>query len=69
MKHETEINHLKNKINKLEMDFAAFASLLFEAGIVEAVEENGIPVFKVKKVKLEEVQDEQPTDKSKSNSE
>ena len=57
MKHETEINHLKNKINKLEMDFAAFASLLFEAGIVEAVEENGIPVFKVKKVKLD---DEQP---------
>lgn len=54
MKHETEINYLKNKIAKLELDFAAFASLLIEAGVVSVVEENGQPVFKVQRVKLDD---------------
>lgn len=54
MKHETEINHLKNVIKKLEADFAGFASLLFEAGIVEAKEVDGQLVYKVNKVKLDE---------------
>lgn len=53
MKHETEINYLKNKIKKLEMDFAGFASLLIQAGLVEVVEEDGQQVFKVNKVKLD----------------
>jgi predicted transcriptional regulator with HTH domain len=50
----TEINYVKNKVAKLETDFAAFASLLIQAGIVEVVEEDGEQVFKVNKVKLEE---------------
>ena len=54
MKHETEINYVKNRIKKLETDFAAFASLLIQAGIVEVALEDGNQVFKVKKVKLDE---------------
>ena len=49
----TEINYVKKKIVKLENDFAAFASLLIQAGVVEVVEENGEQVFKVNKVKLD----------------
>jgi predicted transcriptional regulator with HTH domain len=48
------MNYVKNKVAKLETDFAAFASLLIQAGIVEVVEEDGEQVFKVNKVKLEE---------------
>ena len=54
MKHETEINYVKNRIKKLEMDFAAFASLLIQAGIVEIAEEDGQQVFRVKQVKFED---------------
>ena len=54
MKHETEINYVKNKIQKLELDFAGFASLLIQAGIVEVVEQDGGQVFKVNRVKLDE---------------
>ena len=57
MKHETEINYVKNKIQKLELDFAGFAGLLIQAGIVEVAEQDGQQVFKVNKVKLD---DEQP---------
>ena len=49
----TEITYLKKKIAKLETDFAAFASLLIQAGIVEVVDEGGEQVFKVNKVKLD----------------
>jgi hypothetical protein len=49
----TEINYVKNKVAKLETDFAAFASLLIQAGIVEVMEEDGEQVFKVNKVKLD----------------
>ena len=49
----TEIAYLKKKIAKLETDFAAFASLLIQAGIVQVVEEKGEQVFKVNKVKLD----------------
>lgn len=49
----TEIQYVKKKITKLETDFAAFASLLIEAGIVEVVEENNERVFRVKKVKTD----------------
>ena len=49
----TEIQYVKKKITKLETDFAAFASLLIEAGIVEVVEENGERIFRVKKVKTD----------------
>lgn len=54
MKHETEINYVKNRIKELETDFAAFASLLIQAGIVEIGIENNEQVFKVKKVKFDE---------------
>ena len=54
MKHETEINYVKNRIKKLEMDFAGFASLLIQAGIVEIATEDGQQVFRVKKVKFED---------------
>ena len=49
------MKYVKNKIEKLEeeTDFAAFASLLIQAGVVEVVEENGEQVFKVNKVKLD----------------
>ena len=53
MKHETEINYLKNVIKKLEMDFAGFASLLIQAGIVEVAEQDGQQVFKVNKVVID----------------
>ena len=48
----TEIQYLKKRIVKLEMDFAGFASLLIQAGIVEVIDEDGQQVFKVNKVKL-----------------
>ena len=54
MKHETEINYVKKKIQKLEADFAGFASLLIESGIVEVEEQNGELRYKVNKVKLNE---------------
>ena len=47
------MKYVKNKVAKLETDFAAFASLLIQAGIVEVVEEDGEQVFKVNKVKLD----------------
>lgn len=49
----TEIQYLKKRINKLEIDFAAFASLLIQAGLVEVTEEDGQSVFKVHKVKTD----------------
>ena len=54
MKHETEINYVKNRIKKLETDFAAFATLLIEARIVEVVQEDNQQVFKVNKVMLDD---------------
>jgi predicted transcriptional regulator with HTH domain len=54
MKHETELNYVKNKIKKLEDDFAGFASLLIESGVVEVEEQNGVLHYKVNKVKLKE---------------
>ena len=57
MKHETELNYVKNKIKKLEDDFAGFASLLVESGIVEVVYKDNDFRYKVNKVKIE---DEQP---------
>ena len=54
MKRETEINYVKKRIQKLEVDFAAFASLLIQAGVVEVAIEDGQQVFKVNKVKLED---------------
>ena len=50
----TEIAYVKNRIQKLEKDFAAFASLLIQAGIVEVKEEDGVQVYAVNKVKLDE---------------
>ena len=50
----TEMQYVKNRIQKLEKDFAAFASLLIQAGIVEVKEEDGIQVYAVNKVKLED---------------
>jgi len=40
VKHETEINYVKNKIKKLEEDFTSFTSLLIESGIIEIDPEN-----------------------------
>jgi hypothetical protein len=48
------MQYVKNRINKLEKDFAAFASLLIQAGIVEVKEEDGVQVYAVNKVKLDE---------------
>jgi hypothetical protein len=50
----TEIAYVKNKIKKLEEDFAGFASLLIESGIVEVQYEGTEFVYKVNKVKLDE---------------
>ena len=47
------MQYVKKKIDKLENDFAAFAGLLIQAGIIEVVEENGEQVFKVNKVKID----------------
>tara|TARA_R110000822_G_scaffold203135_2_gene340087 strand:+ start:2792 stop:2953 length:162 start_codon:yes stop_codon:yes gene_type:complete len=49
----TEIQYLKKRIAKLEVDFGAFASLLIQADIVRVEEEDGQQVFKVNKVKLD----------------
>ena len=49
----TEITYLKKKIAQLETDFASFASLLIQAGLIEVVEEDGQRIFKVNKVKLD----------------
>ena len=54
MKHETEINHLKNIIKKLEVDIAGFGGLLIQAGIVEVAEAEGELIYKVNKVKIDE---------------
>jgi len=48
------MQYVKNRIQKLEKDFAAFASLLIQAGIVEVKEEDGVQVYAVNKVKLDE---------------
>ena len=48
----TEIQHLKKRITKLEQDLGAFASLLIHAGIVEVVEVEGQKVYRVNPVKL-----------------
>jgi hypothetical protein len=50
----TEMQYVKNRINKLEKDFAAFASLLIQANIVRVEEEDGVQVFKINQVKLDE---------------
>lgn len=50
----TELNYVKNKIKKLEEDFAGFASLLIDAGIVEIQYEGQEFVYKVHKVKLDD---------------
>jgi hypothetical protein len=50
----TELQYVKNRIAKLEKDFAAFASLLIQAGIVEVKEEDDKQFFKVNKVVLNE---------------
>ena len=52
-KSNTEMQYVKNRINKLEKDFAAFASLLIQANIVRVEEEDGVQVFKVNQVKLD----------------
>jgi hypothetical protein len=52
-KSNTEMAYVKNRINKLEKDFAAFASLLIQAGIVRVDVEEGQQVFAVNKVKLD----------------
>ena len=49
----TEITYLKKKIAQLETDFASFASLLIQTGLIEVVEEKGERVFKVNKAKLD----------------
>lgn len=54
MKHETEIKYVKNKIGKLENDFAGFASVLIQAGIVEVEEQAGELRYKVNRVKIDE---------------
>lgn len=51
---KTEMAYVKNRIAKLEKDFAAFASLLIQAGIVRVDEQDGTQVFAVNKVKLDE---------------
>jgi len=50
----TEIQYVKKKINKLESDFAAFTSVLIQAGIVEVSEEDGQQTYKVYKVMVDE---------------
>lgn len=49
----TEMTYVKNRIKKLETDFAAFASLLIQANIVHVGIEDGESVFVVNKVKLD----------------
>ena len=58
----TELNYVKKKIQKLEADFAGFASLLIESGIVEVEEQGGELRYKVNKVKL----DDEPRDSAVS---
>jgi hypothetical protein len=50
----TEMQYVKNRIAKLEKDFAAFASLLIQANIVSVVVEDGEKVFAVNKVLIED---------------
>ena len=49
----TEMQYVKNRISKLEKDFAAFASLLIQANIVSVSIEDGEQVFVVNKVVLD----------------
>jgi predicted transcriptional regulator with HTH domain len=51
-KPNTEMAYVKNRIAKLEKDFAGFASLLIHAGIVEVKEVEGEKVYVVNEVKL-----------------
>ena len=48
----TEIQHLKKRIAKLEQDLGGFASLLIHAGIVEIKDVDGQKVYTVNPVKL-----------------
>ena len=50
---DTELQYVKKKIKQLENDFAGFASLLIESGIVEVQMEDGKLTYKVNKVKLD----------------
>lgn len=50
---DTELQYVKKKIKQLENDFAGFASLLIESGIVEVEMEDGKLTYKVNKVKLD----------------
>lgn len=50
---DTELQYVKKRIKQLENDFAGFASLLIESGIVEVQMEDGKLNYKVNKVKLD----------------
>ena len=50
---DTELQYVKKRIKQLENDFAGFASLLIESGIVEVQMEDGKLTYKVNKVKLD----------------
>ena len=50
---DTELQYVKKRIKQLENDFAGFASLLIESGIVEVEMEDGKLTYKVNKVKLD----------------
>ena len=50
----TEMQYVKNRIAKLEKDFAAFASLLIQANVVSVGIEDGEQVFVVNKVLIKD---------------
>ena len=50
----TEMQYVKNRIAKLEKDFAAFASLLIQANVVSIGIEDGEQVFVVNKVLIKD---------------
>ena len=50
---DTELQYVKKRIKQLENDFAGFASILIESGIVEVEMEDGKLTYKVNKVKLD----------------
>ena len=54
MKHEGEIRHLKNRIVEMEKNIREVLILLMQAGIVYVAEEEGIKVYKIRKVKIDE---------------
>ena len=53
MKHETEINYLKNRLNDIAADIALIIRALGQAGIIEFTDKE----IKVNKVKLDEQSD------------